>query len=123
MKNKNNTGSLVNSLILKKKEKPINAELSPLLISSIQNTYKKRLESSSIDTLIDYNLQQKEIDKETKKGFEYRTQAVLNISNKIIKYLENTSLKEKQDKLQSITNNSYSFVSYPKNEKKYYVIG
>ena len=32
MKNKNNTGSLVNSLILKKKEKPINAELSPLLI-------------------------------------------------------------------------------------------
>ena len=84
MKNKNNTGSLVNSLILKKKEKPINAELSPLLISSIQNTYKKRLESSSIDTLIDYNLQQKEIDKETKKVFEYRTQAVLNISNKIV---------------------------------------
>ena len=122
MKIKNNTGSLVNSLILKKKGKPINAELSPLLISSIQNTYKKRLESSSIDTLIDYNLQQKEIDKETKKGFEYRTQAVLNISNKIIKYLENTSLKEKQDKLQSITNNSYSFVSYPKNEKKYYFL-
>ena len=46
----------------------------------------------------------------------------LNIFGYLIKYLENTSLKEKQDKLQSITNNSYSFVSYPKNEKKYYFL-
>ena len=82
MKNKNDTGAI----------KSTNAELSPLLISSIQNTYKKRLESSSIDTLIDYNLQQKEIDKETKKGYVYRTQAVINMSNKIIDYLKNTSL-------------------------------
>ena len=112
MKNKNDTGAI----------KSTNAELSPLLISSIQNTYKKRLESSSIDTLIDYNLQQKEIDKETKKGYVYRTQAVINMSNKIIDYLKNTSLNEKQDKLISITNNSDSFVSYPKNTENFYYL-
>ena len=100
-----------------------NVELSSLILVPIQNTYKKKIESSSINSLINYNLEHKELEKETKKGYLYRSQAVMSLNNRIINYLQNTNLSDKLDKIISIKNNSDSFNTYQntQNEKKYYL--
>ena len=100
-----------------------NAELSSLILVPIQNNYKTKIESSTINSLINYNLEQKELEKETKKGYLYRSQTVINLNNKIINYLQNNNLSEKLDKIISIKNNSDSFITYKntQNEKKYYL--
>ena len=86
---------------LKTNNKELNslAQISPLISVPLLNNTLDTLKSSTVDSLVEQNLQRKEIEKETKKGFIFRSERSININNKIINFLQNennkASFKEK----------------------------
>ena len=80
---------------LKTNNKELNslAQISPLISVPLLNNTLDTLKSSTVDSLVEQNLQRKEIEKETKKGFIFRSERSININNKIINFLQNENNK------------------------------
>lgn len=97
------------------------AKISSLISVPLLNNQIEKIKSSTVNSLVEYNLLQKETEKDTKKGYKHRSQISINQNNKIINYLQENTLSDSHlsDKLQkilAIKNNSESFISYNDNK-------
>ena len=90
------------------------AEVSPLVLVPLLNKQIEKVNSSTVNSLVKHNIQEKETLEDNKKGYKYRSQISIDQNNKIINYLQDNNLRnnlsDKIQKLLSIKNNNESFL-------------
>ena len=90
------------------------AKVSPLVLVPLLNKQIEKINSSTVNSLVEHNILQKETLEDNKKGYKYRSQISIDQNNKIINYLQDNNLRnnlsDKIQKLLSIKNNNESLL-------------
>src|ERR1700750_24786 len=124
--NFNSNTYLLNTKLSDNKQNENLAKVSPLVLVPLLNKQIEKVNSSTVNSLVEHNIQQKETLEDNKKGYKYRSQISIDQNNKIINYLQDNNLRnnlsDKIQKLLSIKNNKESFLKYNNaSESTYYL--
>lgn len=95
------------------------AQVSPIIsVPLLNNAMDKYISKpSTVNFLVALDLQQKEIEKDTKKGYKLRSERTINLNKKIIQFIQDNKFKNLsfKEKLLSIKTNSGLFLKFNNN--------